>query len=411
MLRRSLQALERLPASPARLALRIQLSAPLGAALSGMTGPNSSQTVEHYTKAVELCRQLPENPANFPIYWGWWRINPTSVERAAALLDRAATGDNPGFMLQAHHCNWAVHLNAGSFDRCCEHAALGLQIYGQGDYSGDAQLYGNHDAKVCAHGARAQAWWMQGRLRSAMDDEVQALSWADKIDHVGSRVHAMGLTLLHRVYRRDYQHVFDRAGQLMEFTSEHGLADHGSAGPIFRGWVLAKQGDPVAGLKMLEEGLSRQRDVATNEDFSVYLCLLAEVLIEAGQPERAIERLVSERPQFDRSGLRIWLPELVRVTADTMLVADPLTVDKARELLDEAAGLAESQKVPMLGLRVAVSKARLDLRAGVAQHAAALVRGALNKIPEDDGSGDLVEARQLLAGINEQLRPRSVIRC
>ncbi|HET7883758.1 MAG TPA: AAA family ATPase, partial [Acetobacteraceae bacterium] len=188
MLRRSLQALERLPANPARLALRIQLSAPLGAALSGMTGPNSSQTVEHYTKAVELCRQLPENPANFPIYWGWWRIVPTSIERASALLDRAATGNNPGFVLQAHHCNWAVHLNAGFFDRCCEHVALGLQIYGQGDYTSDAQLYGNHDAKVCAHGARAQAWWMQGRLRSAMDDEVQALSWADKIDHVGSRV-------------------------------------------------------------------------------------------------------------------------------------------------------------------------------------------------------------------------------
>jgi class 3 adenylate cyclase/predicted ATPase len=410
LLRRSLRALESLPVNHTRLALRIQLSAPLGAALSGLTGPNSSQTQEHYTKALELCRQVPEDPGNFPIHWGWWRLSPGSVERAAALLDRAVTGNNPGLMLQAHHGNWCAHLNTGSFERCCRHVALGLQIYDRGDYAGHAQLYGNHDPKVCAHGARAQAYWMQGRLKSAMDDEVQALSWANAVDHVGSRVHAMGLTILHRVYRRDFKHVFDRAGQLMDFTSDHGLADHGSAGLIFRGWVLAKQGDPAAGLKMLEEGLFRQQDTATSEDFSVYLCLLAEALIAAGQPERAIKRLISERPQFDRSGLRIWLPELVRVTAETMLVVDPAAIDRARGLLDEADELAEAQKVPMLALRVAVSKAHLDLRLGEAEQAARRVKAALNEIAEDDGSADLIEARKLVADIDDGLRLHSVTR-
>lgn len=146
---------------------------------------------------------------------------------------------------------------------------------------------------------------MQGKLMSAMDDERDALSWSREIDHVGSRVHALGLTLLHRVYRRDFQEVFDRAGELIAFTAE--------------------------------EGLSRQQEVATSEDFSVYLCLQAEVLAAAGRADQAVERLIRERPNFDRSGLRIWLPEVLRMTGEMILLAAPGSVERTHGAFAEAA--------------------------------------------------------------------------
>jgi class 3 adenylate cyclase/predicted ATPase/DNA-binding transcriptional ArsR family regulator len=394
-LRRALTSLERLLATPSNLSLRLEVSTLLGPALSGLTGPHSEETREHYTKALELCRQLPEHKSHFPIYWAWWRLDPFNIERATALLDRAVTRGDPELLLQAHHGNWACRLNTGSFERCCEHVATGLSIYHQGDYRHLARSYANHDPKVCAHGSRAQAYWMQGRLKRAMDDEQQALSWANEIDHVGSRVHALGLTLLHRVYRRDYKEVFDRAGELIAFTAEHGVADHGAAGLVFRGWVIATQGDPASGLKMLEEGLARQQEVATSEDFSVYLCLQAEALAAAGQADNALETLFRERPQFDRSGLRIWLPEVLRMTGEMTLVADPTSTEKAREAFLEARRLANSQRVPMLELRLAMSEARLGLEAD--ETAAGRLRSALAMIPEPDGSADLLEAQKLLA--------------
>ncbi len=396
ILRRALAALEALPPAKSIIDLRIQVSVLLGPALSGLTGPNSAETRAHYAKAQELCQQLPEDPAHFPIYWGWWRLD-MKVDRASALLSRAVTGNDPGLMLQAHHCNWASHLNAGAFERCCEHVQAGLALYASGDFSHHARIYGNHDPKVCAHGARAQAWWMQGRLRSAMADEAEALAWAERTRHLGSRVHAKGLTLLHRVYRRDYQEVFDRAGELMAFTAEHGVADHGAAGLVFQGWVIATQRDAHAGLRMIEEGMARQKITATDEDYSVYLCLLAEALVAAGQAERAVELLIRERAAFQENGFGIWLPELLRVTGEAVLAADPAAAARAWSLLSEAAELAATQNVPMLGLRIAVSQARLAARLQEQADHIDRLRSALRAIPEPDQSPDIVESERFLA--------------
>ena len=49
----------------------------------------------------------------------------------------------------------------------------------------------------------------------------------------------------------------------------------------------------------------------------------------------------------------------------------------------------------MLGLRVAVSQAQLDLRSGEADRAARRVEAALRCIPEDDRSADILEAERI----------------
>ena len=146
----------------------------------------------------------------------------------------------------------------------------------------------------------------------------------------------------------------------MSFTAEYGLADHGSAGLIFKGWVQAMSGEPRAGLKLLEEGFARQREVATNEDFPVYLCLLSEVLGLLDSSDEAVDRISRELPDFEKSQLRIWIPELVRELGDAILRADPPPPNRRGSRYREAADLAHSQGVPMLGLRVAMSQAQLD---------------------------------------------------
>jgi len=406
LLQRGLAALARLPGTSRNLSLRLQLSALLGPALIGLRGPMAPETQELYATALELCEAVPEEPSHFPIRFGWWRLSPdfhTHLVRAASLLERAAQRNDPGLLLQAHHCSWASHLNTGRFALCCEHVEAGLAIYHSGDYAHHARLYGNHDAKACAHGVLSQLRWMQGNVTAALAEEAQALAWADKIDHLGSRVHALDLTLLHRVYRRDFQEVFDRAGRLLSFTREHGVADHGAAGLVFQGWVIAIRQDPAAGLKMLEEGFARQREVVTAEDFPVYLCLLAEALTAAGRPDEAVERIEKERPEFDRIGLAVWMPELLRVLGDTVLAADPDATARARALYSEAAAMAAAQDVPMLALRVAMSEARLALRTGASAEMAIRLRAALDAIAEQDGAADIVAARDLISRIDGRL--------
>jgi hypothetical protein len=131
------------------------------------------------------------------------------------------------------------------------------------------------------------------------------------------------------------------------------------------------------------------------EDFSLYLCLRAEAMTAAGQAEQAAEMLRRERLAFAERGFGFWMPELVRVLADVTLAADPQATDEAASILQEAERLAQGQDVPMLGLRIATTAARLALREDGARPAGERLRLALARIGEDDAGPDLAAARAL----------------
>ena len=414
LLRRGLSALEKLPATPGLLDVRVAFSTLLGPALIALKGPASSEAQELYADAFSLCEGLPESPAYFPVYWGWWRVIRefhTKQRRASALLTRAVTRGDPELLLQAHHCNWATWYDLGDFSCCCKHIEAGLRIYEQGDFRHHGRIYGNHDPKVCALGARAQVHWMQGRPASGVAEERQSVEWAQTLDHLGSRVHAMDTRLLHRAERHEPGLVLRLADEFVNFTTQHGMSDHRAKGLIFRGWAVAMQDDPARGLDMLEEGLARQKEIGTLEDFPIYVCLLAEAMARAGKSERAVEELQSARAEFARLGLRFWMPEVLRSLADVALKADPKAAAEAQMLLIEAATLAEAQGVPMLGLRIAVSAAQLDIKLGAIERAANRLDKALARIAEDDSSPDLVVAKDLVGQLRRRLGRKSPTIC
>jgi class 3 adenylate cyclase/predicted ATPase/energy-coupling factor transporter ATP-binding protein EcfA2 len=405
LLKRGLDALEKLPASNAVKRLRLEMSGLLGPGLIGLKGPGSSEAQALYASAYTLCIDTPEEPSHFPIYWGWWRVSQdfhTWSKRSETIFQRAVEHGHPEFLLQAHHCKWASHYHAGHFADCCRHIEAGLAIYERGDYRHHATLYGNHDPKVCANGEWAQVLWMQGRPRSAFAAERVALSWAEALDHHGSRVHASDTSLLHRVYRRDYAEVFRRSAELVTFTSAHALSDHRSKGLIFRGWITATQEDPATGLRTLLEGLAHQRSGTAREDFPVYLCLLAEARIAAGRPDQAAEELRQALEEFDHLGVHSWRPEVLRVLGEATLAADPSATAQADALFNEAARIADRQGAVMLRLRTAVSQARLDLRLDRVRDSARQLDSAIAAIAENDDGHDLREARSMA----DQLRMR-----
>jgi predicted ATPase len=209
----------------------------------------------------------------------------------------------------------------------------------------------------------------------------------------------MDMRLLHRVYRREFDTVFNLAGELVSLASELDLQDHRAKGLIFRGWSVAMLGDPAGGLRILEDGFARQQDIGTMEDFSLYLCLRAEAMTASDQAEQAAEMLRRERLAFAERGFGFWMPELARVLADVALAADPNATDEAASILQEAERLAETQDVAMLGLRIATTAARLALRTGGTLQAAEHLRLALARIGEDDNGPDIAAARALAGSV------------
>jgi hypothetical protein len=99
--------------------------------------------------------------------------------------------------------------------------------------------------------------------------------------------------------------------------------------------------------------------------------------------------MTAERTALDDVGLRLWMPELLR------LIARPDAFDHARKLLDEADEMARAQGVHMLRLRLARSRLKLarQLQSHVPE-AARQFRERLEDIAEFDDSPELIEAQR-----------------
>jgi class 3 adenylate cyclase/predicted ATPase len=400
LLDRGLAGLAKAAPGEARTDLRLRMLALLGPALLALRGPGSAEAQELYASAYRQAQDVPEDLSHFPIYWGWWRISRdfgAKVERAEALLGRARLRADDGLLLQAHHCAWASQYCVGALAQSRDHAVAGLALYEAGDYRDHARLYGNHDARVCAHGELSEIYWLQGRPLRALAQEREAMAWAHELKHLGSLAHALDYRLIHRTWRRDLADVYALAGEMASFATEHALADHHAKALIFRGWAMAMSEDLAAGRRMLEEGIARQHDIGTDEDFPIYSSLLAEVLLRAGDAGHALEEVQRARAEFSRIGLSVAIPELVRLHGEALLATNPGAGAEALARFAEAQAMAEAQGGDMMGLRAAVSAARLLLRLGDPAEGARRLGRALASLPENDGGADRLEADALAA--------------
>ncbi len=407
LLQHGLAAAESQPTSPELIERRVEIMTLLGPVMIALKGPGTAEVRAIYEDAYAICQTKPEARSRFPIYWGRWRAwpdSPTRLRLATEMLDRAKDRNDLDLLLQAHHCNWATLFEVGDFKGCCRHISAGLAIYDSGRYGEHASLYGNHDPKVCAHGERAQALWMMGQLASAKLEEHSSLDWAGRIEHLGSRMHAMDMVMLHASFRRDHRELRRVSNELIDFTEEYGFADHQSRGKIFLGWAISASDDPKAGLEVLEAGLARQYEIGTSEDFPMYVCMHADALARAGKADRAIEELQRGRLQYEQLGLRVWVPEVWRVYGETMLGADPHATDQAQDAFGTAIALAGEQGASMLALRATVSRARLRARIGDWRTAYDELVPARAAIPEADLGLDLRETNELLAALAERVR-------
>ena len=400
-LRRGLQLLDRLPSTPQHLAMRLEFLMLLASALISVKGPGTAEVERLYAEAIEICRAMPEAPGHFPVYWGWWRISRdfyVMQQRADDLLVRAEARHDDGLLLQAHHCQWASHFNIGDFTASASHIDHGLAIYAAGDYGSHASLYGNHDAKVCGHGERALILWLTGSADRALDEEQLSLEWADRIAHAGSRSHALDIALTHGVYRRDARRVLRLAESIIRFAEDQGFSSSEAKGFIYRGWAKALLGDTADGLREIEAGVQRQRDIGTTEDFPVYHCMLAEALTLADRVDAAMDCIERGRKEAAETGLAIWMPELWRWSG--VLCRRGGTEAVAEANLQQALQIARRQGARALELRAAIDLADLKRAQGDAPGARSLLGPLHAACTEGRDTDDLRRAAALLTELS-----------
>jgi predicted ATPase len=214
---------------------------------------------------------------------------------------------------------------------------------------------------------------------------------------VGSVLHALEFATSHRAYRRDPEAVRATTDRMAALAEEHGFGEYRARCRVFQGWAMAISGESRAGAALAAQGLSMEREMNTADDLALFHCLVAEAQNEAGEAERALAELAAARDEFDRLGLRYWLPEVWRTIGDLTLRVDPRAEAAAAAAYAEAGRIAEEQGADRLALRAAVGAARLALSVGEGRVAAAarLAAARMRVTEEETGAADLLDAKAL----------------
>ena len=394
-LRRGLAQIPRL--TDARMQRELELLLALGPVLITTEGGGTPEVGALYARCVELCESAPESAAHVAAYWGSWRASMdlrTGRERADRMLALAQNLGEPALRLQAHHCQWATLYMIGAHEECLRHVQTGLQLYAPDRDHAQAALYGGHDAKVCALGERALVHWMCARPGEAIADVRAALDWAQTLNHVGSRAHAMDYALVLHRFRSDPRAVAACAEELIDFASEQRLRDHRAKGAFYRGWARAMLDDLVDGLNEMRAGLAAFEGVGTPEDLTVYYEMVAEVCLRAERYDEGLRSLEDAFSQAERHGILFWNAELHRRRGE-LLLASGAPADAVHACFHAALDCARRQGALALELRAAIGCARWHGTTSDGISGAAILRPIYERLMETD-TPDAVAAREIL---------------
>ena len=87
---------------------------------------------------------------------------------------------------------------------------------------------------------------------------------------------------------------------------------------VAAGWAIGKRGDVRAGLELLSRGRPALAAVPDVQHNIFALVLEADVLLAAGRPNEAVDRLDEGLVFNDHSGAALWLPELHRLRGESI---------------------------------------------------------------------------------------------
>ena len=346
-------------------ALELRVIQILGPVIIMLEGPGSEAAHSLYQHGATLCENMDRrNRAKwFSIYWGWWFTAADigiQKRRSATILKRFQRSRNREARLQALHCGWATSFNVGQHKKCLSLIRRGLERYVPEDALDHSSRYGGHDARVCGLGEQGLSQWFVGAVETARESVRQSMLWADELDHLGSRCHALDIAVMLHRYCQDTNGVRLLSEKMSALAAKEGLKALEAKAHIFGGWTEAIDGAAESGHERLMLGLAIQGELGTEEDFPVYREMQAEVEGRLGRPDLGIRTLEQTIARAESVGHLFWAAELYRRLASLERQADQPTA-KILTTLRQAAGIARAQSATTLLLRIVVDQAECDL--------------------------------------------------
>jgi predicted ATPase len=324
----------------------------------------------------------------------------TALEVALECLQRAQSSEDLSALLMGHRIVGSSCFIAGDCEAARDHLEKALALFNSQDHGASVFDYGN-DYKTGILDFLSQALFALGYPDQAQKIAIEALSHAEHLDHAYTLGYALHWCNLIAIHRREPGIVQEQARRLLRLSSDQGFSYWLGMAYFQMGSALVEEGEADKAIDLIEQGIADHRNAGSAIVLPMMFYFLARAYLQVGRSADAEEPLRMAIEQAEKSGEKWFLAELYRLHGELLLASEAATEIQPEAVFQQALALARQQRARAWELRTAMSLARLWQQQGYAKRALKLLKSVYAQFDEGFTTADLLEARQLLAGLHE----------
>jgi predicted ATPase/DNA-binding winged helix-turn-helix (wHTH) protein len=382
---------------------RLHLNAALG--WLGMFDPaRLEQRETAWTATLELAQVLDEPTLELRALW-------------ALYVNRIGNGDFHGMARMAQRFHAAGVRSGDPFDVARGERVIGFTLHIQGRHAEARQRLENlmdrpeyrlgasrvvgyqYDHRVIVRMTLGNVYWLLGFPDKALHNGESTVAETISTDHIPSLCSFLCDSGLPVAYLcGDFAAVERYVGILRSRTADDGKMAWWGYADCYEGAVAARRGAIGEGLGKVRTVVERRRAPSMRWHLVFLLGLLADGCAVAGLTEDGSAAIDEALARAEESGADWCMPELLRIKGDILAVRDPMD-RSARQCLQRAITLAQSQGALAWELRAATSLARLEQKLGRPDVARQVLAPVYDRFSEGFGTLDLRQASHLLEAL------------
>jgi class 3 adenylate cyclase/predicted ATPase len=404
-LRNGLGLCETLPQSIERVRQELALHQALSGPLMATTGWGSEESARTYARARELCAVLGETEQLFPVFVGQWINHLTGGELQIAqemtiqLLSLAKQYEDTTAIMNGHRMLGWTALLLGELAEVRRNIDKALELYVP-EKHGPLRFRYVHDARVAGYCCLVCYQWLTGSPEQAAATGEAAIAYARHLKQANSLSFALFQVGLLAAMESDALVAERCTKELLALSHEQGFRLYEIWGRAIAGWAIGKLGRRTEGASQLRQAIQALMNSGRRVYLPLYLGLLAELQIESGELDGALQALGQAKELIERTHEKWWEADLHRLVGEALLARGPGSRKEAETHFRQAFDLARTAGAKSLQLRAATRLARLMHERGQGTDARALLDANYRQFSEGFGTVNLLEAQALLRSIS-----------
>jgi class 3 adenylate cyclase/predicted ATPase len=397
---RALELLKELPEGPERNALELELLLARGAPLLSVKGYASDDMEHNYRRAKELLQEDSGSVHQFRAIWGLWVFHLVrgQLANALGLADNlhalAHREQSSDLLIEAHRNLGTTYFYLGRFDEAKTHLLIAKSLDDPNQHRSHAVRYGQ-DPGITARIYLARTLWILGEVEPVEPLALEAIGMAREMEHPYTLVFT--LLFLSWLYStaRNAKRTRELADEAIAVSTQYSFELGLAWATASQGWALAETGQEE-GLGTLLHGLAAFRATGARIHDTCTLALLADIYLRHNRIDEGLATIEDALTLAVTGGELFWHAELLRLKGELLLGQSTPSVHAAEQCFSEALKIAHDQHAIMLELRAATSLARLLKKLNKVDEATRILYSVCARFTEGVDNLDLIEAKTVL---------------